>query len=105
MLRILRVLAHPVITCKPPRIHLRIHPLCSIKFLLVDFPSTVSFPYLSLRSVITSRIYFVIFKMAPLGQKLLSVFGLVAAFQSSLVAARNIDHDLVYSTDLLNLLP
>jgi hypothetical protein len=43
--------------------------------------------------------------MAPLGQKLLSVFGLVAAFQSSLVTARNIDTDFVYSTDLLNLLP
>ncbi|KFH42914.1 hypothetical protein ACRE_063660 [Hapsidospora chrysogenum ATCC 11550] len=43
--------------------------------------------------------------MAPLGQKLLSVFGLLAASLSSLGLAGIIDRDLAYSTDLLNVLP
>lgn len=45
------------------------------------------------------------FMMAPLGQRLLLVFGLVAGFLSSLGLARIIDRDLVWSTDLLNVLP
>ena len=43
--------------------------------------------------------------MATLGQRLLLVFGLWAAFLSSLGLARIIPRDLLYSTDLVNLLP